>query len=295
MNQRKRLPPVGLAVLSLIVGVFALLAVVPIILTFTNSLMTEREIGFNYDLIGSMTNTAGEGKAAFVNLKLIPDWLSLEQYAQVLVWNPKFLQMFWNSVSLVLPIIAGQTAVASLAAYAFAKLRFRGRDKWFLVYIMTMLMPFQVTLVPNYIIVDKLGLMNKAAAIILPGIFGAFGVFMLRQFMMHIPSSLLEAGKIDGAGHFTLFLRIMIPLVQPGLAALVVLLFVDYWNMVEQPLIFLQDAYKQPLSLYLSQIGKEARGVVFAASVLYMAPMVLMFLYAESYFTQGIQLSGIKG
>jgi multiple sugar transport system permease protein len=137
--------------------------------------------------------------------------------------------------------------------------------------------------------------MNHEAAIILPGIFGAFGVFMLRQFMAHIPNAYTEAAKIDGAGQWTIFSRIIIPMVKPGLAALIVLLFVDYWNMIEQPLIFLQDSAKQPLSLYLAQIDKEARGIGFAASVLYMTPLVLLFLYAESYFIEGIQLSGIKG
>ncbi|WP_256758000.1 carbohydrate ABC transporter permease [Cohnella sp. WQ 127256] len=292
MSRTKQLPTLGLTVL---LGVIAIVVMAPILITITNSLTTEQEISFNYDLIGKMTDVATGGKEAFVNLKLIPDWLTFDQYAQVLIWNPKFLLMFWNSVGMVIPIIAGQTLVASLAAYAFAKLRFRGRDPLFMVYLLTMLMPFQVTLVPNYIIVDKLGLMNTTAAIILPGIFSAFGVFMLRQFMLHIPYALVEAAKIDGAGHFMIFFRIIIPLVKPGLAALIVLLFVDYWNMVEQPLIFLQDAFKQPLSLYLSQIGTEARGVIFAASVLYMTPMVLLYLYAESYFIEGVQLSGIKG
>ena len=232
---------------------------------------------------------------SFVNLKWVPDWLSFEQYAQVLIFAPKFLHMFWNSVALVLPIIAGQIVVSSLAAYAFAKLRFMGRNKLFMVYLMTMLMPFQVTLVPNYLVIDTLGLLNREAAIILPGIFSAFGVFMMRQFMAHIPAAYSEAAKMDGAGHGIIFLRIILPMAKPGLAALAVLLFVDYWNMIEQPLIFLQDSVKQPLSLYLAQITKDARGISFAASTVYMAPMVLLFLYAESYFIEGIQLSGIKG
>ncbi len=145
------------------------------------------------------------------------------------------------------------------------------------------------------IIADKLGLLNTTSAIILPGIFSAFGVFMLRQFLMHIPNSYIEAAKIDGASHLRIFYQIIIPLVQPGIAALVVLLFVDNWNMVEQPLIFLEDAFKQPLSLYLSHVNEEARGIAFAASVLYMTPMVVLYLYSESYFVQGIQLSGVKG
>jgi multiple sugar transport system permease protein len=280
---------------TLLLAMAAGISLVPIVLTFTNSLMTEREIGLNYDWIGKMPDVSAGDKDAFVNLKWIPDWLSFSQYAEVLVRNPKFLHMFWNSVGLVVPIILGQVIVASLAAYAFAKLRFPGRDKWFLCYLLTMLMPFQVTLVPNYIILEKLGLLNTNSAIVLPGIFAAFGVFMLRQFMLHIPAVLTEAAKMDGAGHFTIFGRIILPLVRPGLAALIVLLFVDYWNMVEQPLIFLQDAVNQPLSLYLAQISQEAKGVVFAASVLYMSPMVVLFLYAQNYFVEGIQLSGIKG
>ncbi|MCS7460510.1 carbohydrate ABC transporter permease [Paenibacillus doosanensis] len=269
----------------------ALLLLAPIILTVTNSLMTEQEISTNYGAIGQIGSDSG----LFVNLKLLPDWVSWEQYAKVLVDTPQFLLMFWNSVLLVVPIIAGQVAVASLAAYAFAKLKFRGRDKLFLVYLMTMLMPFQVTLVPNYIIADRLGLMNSQAAIILPGIFAAFGVFLLRQFMLHIPYTYMEAAKIDGAGQLRIFFTIVMPLVKPALAALVVLLFADNWNMVEQPLIFLQDAFKQPLSVYLSRINGEALGVAFAASVLYMTPMVLLFLYAEPHFIEGVQLSGVKG
>ncbi|WP_339272863.1 carbohydrate ABC transporter permease [Paenibacillus sp. FSL K6-1330] len=282
-------------VLTLLLGLVAVVMLVPILLTFTNSLMTEQEIGRNYDLLGQMIDVAKGGKDAFVNLKIIPDWLSFGQYAEVLVLTTKFLRMFWNSVALVVPIVAGQAVVASLAAYAFAKLRFIGRDKLFMLYLMTMLMPFQVTLVPNYIVIDKLGLMNHTAAIILPGIFGAFGVFMMRQFMAHIPGAYSEAAMMDGGGAWVIFWRIILPLAKPGLAALTVLLFVDYWNMIEQPLIFLQDSYKQPLSLYLAQINKDALGIGFAASALYMAPMILLFLYAESYFIEGVQLSGIKG
>ena len=172
--------------ITVVMAAAAMIIIIPVLLTLTNSLMTEQEIGLNYDLIGVMSDAAKGGKDAFVNLKWVPDWLSFEQYAQVLIFAPKFLHMFWNSVALVLPIIAGQIVVSSLAAYAFAKLRFMGRNKLFMVYLMTMLMPFQVTLVPNYLVIDTLGLLNREAAIILPGIFSAFGVFMMRQFMAHI-------------------------------------------------------------------------------------------------------------
>ena len=275
--------------LTLFLTILAVMMLFPILFTLTNSFMTEQEIGYNYDSIGEMKKGA-----PFINLKLIPDLVSLEQYGTVLVKNPTFLKMFWNSVFMVVPIIAGQVIVASLAAYVFAKIQFRGRDKLFMVYLLTMLMPFQVTLVPNYIIADKLGMLNSIESIIFPGIFGAFGVFMLRQFMLHIPDAYIEAARVDGAGHVSIFFKIILPLIRPGIAALIVLLFADYWNMVEQPLIFLNDESKYPLSLYLSQINEGARGVGFSASILYMSPMILLFLYAQSYFIKGIQLSGVK-
>lgn len=281
--------------LTVVMTAIAVLFLFPIVITFTNSLMTEQEIGMNYGLIGEMNEVTAGDTNPFVNLKLLPDLVSLTQYGKILVNSPKFLTMFWNSVFIVLPIIVGQTLVAALAAYAFSKLEFRGREALFLVYVLTMLMPFQVTLVPNYIMADKLGLLHTQGAIILPGIFAAFGVFMLRQFMLHIPYPYIEAAKIDGAGHLRIFCTIIIPMIKPGLAALIILLFVDYWNMVEQPLIFLDDPFKQPLSVYLSRINKGELGVAFAASMLYMTPMVLLFLYAETYFIEGVQMSGIKG
>ncbi|WP_445671154.1 carbohydrate ABC transporter permease [Paenibacillus sp. FSL K6-2524] len=281
--------------LTVVMTVIAVLLLFPMVITFTNSIMTEREISINYGLIGTMNEVTAGDTNRFANFKLLPDQVSLEQYGKVLVNSSKFLMMFWNSVFMVVPIIAGQTLVAALAAYTFSKLQFRGREALFLVYLLTMLMPFQVTLVPNYIMAEKLGLLNSPNAIILPGIFAAFGVFMLRQFMLPIPYSYIEAAKLDGAGHLRIFSTIIVPMIKPGMAALVILLFVDYWNMVEQPLIFLDDPYKQPLSVYLSRINEGEQGVAFAASMLYMTPMVLLFLYAETYFIEGIQLSGIKG
>lgn len=242
-------------------GVIAMILISPIVITFTNSLMTELEIQINYGLIGQMKEMIPGRDGSFANLKLIPDKVSFAQYGKVFIDNPKYLTMFWNSVFLVMPIIVGQTLVAALAAYAFSKLKFRGRDTMFLVYVMTMLMPFQVTLVPNYIMVDKLGMLNSTGAIIVPGIFAAFGVFMLRQFMLDIPYAYIEAAKIDGAGHLRIFITMIVPMIMPGLAALVILLFVDYWNMVEQPLIFLDDPFKQPLSVFLSRINDSDRGL----------------------------------
>nr|WP_045522264.1 carbohydrate ABC transporter permease [Neobacillus niacini] len=261
----------------------------PIIFTLSNSFMTESEIKSNYSSVGKMTIEETE-----LNMNLIPKKVSFEQYQEVLVKNPIYLKMYRNSAILVVPIFVGQVMVASLAAYVFGILKFKGRDPLFIVYLVTMLMPFQVTLVPNYIIADKLGLLNSVGAIIFPGIFSSFGVFMLRQFVLSVPYSSIEAAKMDGAGHFTIFMKIILPLIRPGLAASIVLLFADYWNMVEQPLIFLDDPSQFPLSLYLSSISQEERGIGFAASILYMAPMILLFVFAKKHLIKGIQLQGSK-
>ncbi|WP_309123515.1 carbohydrate ABC transporter permease, partial [Paenibacillus sp.] len=217
------------------------------------------------------------------------------QFGEVLLQRPNFLLLFWNSVKLTVPTIVGQAAVGTLAGFAFAKLSFPGRDKLFFVYLLTMLMPFQVTLVPNYLVADRLGLLNSYGAIVWPGVFASFGVFLMRQFMNGIPEDYLTAASIDGAGRLRAFVHIALPLAKPGIAALLLLSFADHWNMVEQPLLFLTEPLRQPLSVYLARIAEGARGVAFAASVLYMMPMVLIFLYGEDHLVEGIQMSGIKG
>ena len=269
----------------------------PLIVTVSNSFMSEQEISNNYNPVmnKSVSDYNDDTLSSFARFKLIPDIVVIKQYYTVLIKKTQFLFMFWNSVLITFPIVIGQIVVATLAAYAFAKLKFKGRNLLFFMYIIVMLMPFQVTLVPNYIIASKLGLLNHHLSIIFPGVFGTFGVFLLKQYMEQIPDSYLEAAKVDGANQLQIFLKIIIPLSKAGIAAMAILVFIDNWNMVEQSLIFLQDASKQPLSLYLSKIITEEKGLAFAASTLYMMPMILTFLYAGKYLLEGIRLSGIKG
>jgi multiple sugar transport system permease protein len=280
--------PLKVTFLALIV----LAILFPVVLTVTNSFMSEDEIGRHYEALNEDDSASAHKNTA---IRLIPESVTLSQYGEVLLKRPKFLLHFWNSVKLTLPAIIGQAVIGTLAGFAFAKLAFPGRDRLFFVYLLTMLMPFQITLVPNYLVADKLGLLNSYGAIVLPGIFASFGVFLMRQFMAGIPDAYLEAAKIDGAGHLRSFLHIVLPLAKPGVAALFLLSFVDNWNMVEQPLLFLTEQTRQPLSVYLANIAEGARGVAFAASVLYMTPMVLIFLYGEEHLVEGIQMSGIKG
>jgi len=277
----------------------AALVLFPVALTLTNAFMSEREIVHHYGALDGTGAKEFEDPAAMpterVTIRWVPEAATLGAFADVLFERPKFLTLFWNSVRLTAPIVLGQTAVGTLAAYAFAKLIFPGRDKLFFLYLLTMLMPFQVTLVPNYLVAEKLGMLHSYGAIIWPGVFAAFGAFLMRQFAAGIPDAYLEAARIDGAGYFRAFYHVVLPIVRPGMTALALLAFADNWNMVEQPLLFLTEPFRQPLSVYLSQIVSGDRGVAFASSALYMTPMVLLFLYGEDRLVEGIGRSGIKG
>lgn len=272
----------------------ALMMLFPLLLTVTNSFMSDAELNESYKVSDEvLTKEEGHNKG-FFSLKLIPESFTLRQYYEVLIAKQKFLRMFWNSAFVVLPIVAGQVLVSSMAAYAFAKLRFKGRNALFFLYILLMLMPFQVTLVPNYLVLDKLGLIGNNLSLILPGVFSAFGVFLLRQFMLGIPNECIEAARVDGCSQMQIFFRIIMPLSKGGIASLAILSFIDNWNMVEQPLIFLKDANQYPLSVYLSSIKTSELGIAFAAGIIYMLPMLLMFLYGENDLVEGISHSAIK-
>jgi multiple sugar transport system permease protein len=162
----------------------------------------------------------------------------------------------------------------------------------FFFYVILMLMPYQVTLVPNYLVSDWLGLLNTRWAIIFPGAFAPFSVFLLPKFMRRIPASLIEAAKLDGAGEWQIFTRICLPQCRSALYSIAILVFIDYWNMVEQPIILLPDATKQPLSVYLSTINAGEVGLAFAVATIYMIPSLLLFLHGEEYLVEGIAHSG---
>lgn len=288
---RRHGPRVGRIAMAAVLWALALAFVFPVAMTFADSLMGETEIATAY---GSLRAVNADGASGFAALRLIPEMATLQQYYTVLVGSTGYLMMFWNSVKLTLPIVAGQLLVGSMAAYAFAVLRFPGRNGLFFAYLLTMLMPFQVTLVPNYLMADRLGLLNTAQAIVLPGVFATFGVFLLRQFMVYVPMETVEAARLDGSGHLGVFLRIVLPLCRPALASLATLSFIDNWSMVEQPIVFLKDANLQPLSLFLTKLTGGAIGVAFAASALFLLPILLVFLYAYDDLVEGIQMSSIK-
>ena len=262
MRRKKRYFSRGM--LTVLAAVFAFLFLMPTVLTITNSFMTQSEITANY---GQVFQNATDGKSYIkdkINLKFIPDKVSFTQYFTVLLKSPDFLYKFWNSVILVAPIVLAQLAVASVAAYGFTRWRGKIRDTIFFAYVILMLMPYQVTLVPNYLVSDFLGLLNTRWAIILPGAVAPFSVFLLTKSMRRIPASLIESAKLDGAGEWHIFWNICLPQCRSALYSIAILVFIDYWNMVEQPLILLPDASQQPLSVYLAYL---VEGITYAGSV----------------------------
>lgn len=267
----------------------AILLLFPIVTMLCNSFMESKEVVNTYAFLSGDAHVKGS-----LGLKLIPDRVTLIQYYNVLMRKPAFLIMFWNSVMITVPSVAGQIVVSVLGAYAFAKLKFPLKEPLFFTYIIVMMMPFQVTLVPNFIMLRQLKLLGSFTAVILPGIFSTFGVFLLRQFMAQIPDEYCEAARIDGAGYFRTFLNIILPQCKGAVASLAILVFIDQWNIVEQPLIFLEDASMYPLSVFLSQINLSELGVAFACGIIFMLPALLVFLYGEDYLIEGIQHSGLK-
>ena len=277
-------------------AVFAILFLLPTVLTITNSFMSQSEINANYDAVFSGVSDGKTYIAEDVNLKFIPDKVSFSQYITVLFKSPDYLLKFWNSVILVVPIVLLQVGIAALAAYSFTRYKTKFKSFLFFFYVILMLMPYQVTLVPNYLVSDWLGILNTSWAVILPGAFAPFSVFLLTKFMRRIPSSLIEAAKLDGAGEWTIFRKICLPQCRSALYSIAILVFIDYWNMVEQPLILLSDSTKQPLSVYLSTINSGEVGLAFAVAVIYMVPSLLLFLHGEEYLVEGIAYSGsVKG
>ncbi len=283
--------------LFLFAAIAAILFIMPTVLTITNSFMTEKEISANY---GAMIESAAADKKSYIseelNLKFIPDMISIQQYISVLFKSPDYLLKFWNSVILVVPITVFQLLLAAFTSYGFSRYQGRIREIIFFAYIILMLMPYQVTLVPNYLVSEFLGILGTRWAIILPGIFSPFSVYLLTKVMRRIPKAYFEAARLDGAGEWQIFWQICMPLSRSAMLSVGLLVFIDYWNMVEQPLILLENEAEYPLSVFLSQINSGDVGIAFAVAVVYMIPALLMFLYGEEYLVEGITYSGgVKG
>ncbi len=284
-------------VLTTIATIFAVLFLLPTVLTITNSFMSQSEISANYGKIFETTDNGGKVFVAeTVNLKFVPDMVTFQQYITVLLKSPDYLFKFWNSVIYTVVIVVFQLVVAMLASYAFMRYKGRLKEIIFFLYIIVTLMPYQVTLVPNFLVADWLGIIDTRWAIWMPGIFSPFAVYLLTKYMKRIPNSIIEAARVDGAGEWQIFRHICLPLCKGALYSVAILVFIDFWNMVEQPLILLTNADLHPLSIFLSKINAGEIGLAFAVATVYMVPSLLVFLYGEDYLVEGITYQGgVKG
>ncbi len=187
---------------------------------------------------------------------------------------------------------------SSLAAYSFAKLNFPGRDQIFLTYLATMMIPPQVLLVPRFLLFLNFGILNTHWALILPGIFVIFGVFLMRQFFTSIPNELSESAIIDGANHLAIWARVIMPLAKPALVSLLIVSFVWRWNEYEEPLIFLntKELFTIPVGMTLFMDEFETRySLIMAAAVSAILPVIAVFMAGQRFFVEGVMTSGLKG
>lgn len=253
--------------------ILSLLFLSPVIATVTGSFMSASEVAATYQEC---------------RLTLIPSRIVITQYYELLIEKYMYLNMFWNSVNLSVSITLLHVMVSLFSAFVFTKVYFKGRDTLFFIYIIVMMMPFQVTLLPNYIQARLLGIYDTYWAILLPGIFAPFGVFLLRQFMKYIPDEFLEAVLTESNSLFSLLKIAIVPAMKPGLIALAVLTFAENWNMVEQPLVLLENNLKYPLSIALNSIIEKSSSVAFAGSIIYAVPIVILYFYFEEHISEGI-------
>ena len=230
-------------------------------------------------------------------VKWIPEKLEWSNYSKI--WKEIPLLLFFkNSAKLTIIITAIQVFTSSFAAYAFAKLHFKGRDLLFVLYICTIAVPWQVYMVPQYIMVGKMSLTDSHLGMIMMQSFTAMGVFLMRQFYTSIPDELCEAARIDGLTEYGIYFRVVLPLAKGGIATLIISSFVTVWNDFMGPLIYLSSLEKKTLQLglrmFISQYSSEYN-LIMSASIVSLIPVFVMFAALQKFFTEGIAASGIKG
>lgn len=267
----------------------AVLMLIPIVVTMLYSFFSPAEIKAYMQTRGSYD------ESAWMDVKLSPRMFSLSQYYEILIRDTSILRMFVNSVFYTVMILLGQAVVVPMLAYALSRFEFRGRDAIFFGILMLMLLPFQVTMVPNVLTLRQMGLLNTVWAVILPMWFSPFYVFLLRQFMVGLPNELLEAAQMDGAGTIRGYIHIVLPVCRPVIGAAVALSFADCWNLVEQPMTYLsQQTELQPLSVMFNQLVSDSTGIEFAGAAIYILPALFVYLYFLKDILTGIQLTELK-
>lgn len=265
----------------------AFLCVAPVGFLLTGSLMDGGELK---EHLGPVLSGAG----GFLTWRLLPQYPTLQNYVELLLDTPQFFVMFWNTVKISAGTMIGQLLVGVPAAWGLARHRFPGRGAVRLLYIILMIMPFQARMLSEYLVLDRLHILDSLLGIILPGAFSTFPVFIMYRFFRGIPEEVIEAARLDGAGQLQIFLYIGLPLGARGIVSAMVLSFLECWNLVEQPMTFLKDKTLWPLSLFLPQISLSRAGIAFTGCVVSLIPAVCVFLLGQDQLEQGIAASALK-
>jgi len=277
MNEKtkKRTGTVIIYIVCIVIGVTML---VPFLWMISTSLKTQ------YDAV----------KVPPVWIPSAPQW---DNYVKLFTDQP-MLKFLLNTVKIVLIVILGQLFFSSLCAYAFARIPFKGRNAFFLLYIGTLMVPGQVTMIPTYLIFGRLNLTDTHIPLILPAFFSAFGVFLLRQFFMSLPRELEESAEIDGCNPFQIYYKIMLPLIKPAVMTLTVFTLMNTWNDYLGPLIYLSTPEKYTMTLgiaYFKGTYTTQWNMMMAGAVISVIPILTVYLFGQKYFVEGIAFSGIKG
>ncbi len=290
INRKHKIKP-GNVLTYIILILFAFAALFPVFFVATHSFMDMDEVVSSY---GTLFAKANDDAPKVIDFHVFPRTPSLRGYYEVFLATPSYLMKFWNSMFLCCAITAGQVILACLGGYGFSKFNYPLKNLIFYLMVILMMMPLQVTLVPNYMVLDKFGLIGTYTGLILTGMFSTFGVILLTQIFSSIPNNIIEAAKLDGANQVQILFRIVIPYSKSGVASLVILNFIDTWNMVEQPLVFLKDSLKYPLSIFMANINNAELGVSFVCAILAMLPVVLLFMHFKDALITGIESSNLK-
>jgi multiple sugar transport system permease protein len=275
--QDRRMSIAGTAILNFLLVLGGLLTMFPFIWMVVISLSPSREL-----------------------LQMPPNWFPwppyLVSYSEAFRYI-NFLQSGWNSLMVTGLICLGQLTTCTMAAFSFARLRFPGREIIFIILLAALMIPPQMTIIPIYVMLARLDMIDTHASLILPALFSATGTFLLRQFFMTIPQELVDAAKIDGASYWTIYARIFVPLGAPGISALTIFCFNFHWNELFRPLIFLNSVEKftLPLALnYINELYVNLIGVTYASVAMAVIPVLIVFLFAQRYLIEGITLTGLK-
>ena len=254
---------------------------------------------FLLPLLWMLSSSVKTGPEVFATrFKWIPDNIQWENYVRV--WTNKeapFWRLYVNSGLIAIIGTLGQLLISSMAGYSLAKIEFKGKNTVFILMLVTMMIPVQATIIPRFVLFKSIGIYNSLWSLILPAFFNVTSIFMLRQFYMNLPQALMEAARVDGANHFQIWYKVMMPLTKPAMVTVTVLAFINSWNEYLNALIFLPSSKNYTVSLgiqFWMQMTDEYN-LMMTASASAIVPVIILFLFTQKYFVESIATSGVKG